>query len=318
VGSNGNTRQVRHVRLGDHLCLPFASDDEQREVLTAYITDGLDRGERVLYLADQTKPEAIGRWLSVRGVDTASALERGQLQIRQVASEPFVADRFDPDIIITLIRFEVREARQAGYQGLRMTGEMSWALRDASQLASVNGKRLREFESSIASVFDTAELVAVCQYDERLFDPVDVDGFVACHQQVVQIDPLHDDRRLRIVPTFRPRGLRVSGVVDDTTSGALAEALDRAVRWPDIAITLDLGGIEFIDVAGVRAIVRAAAALDPPRRLQVVRLAPTLRKVIGIIGWDQTPGLQLDFEPVGSLDAARPRPRQLDEEVEPT
>jgi anti-anti-sigma regulatory factor len=298
VGSKGNTRQVRHVRLGDHLCLPFATDDEQREVLTAYISDGLHRGERVLYLADQTKPEAIGGWLSVRGVDSASAMERGQLQIRNVASEPFAADRFDPDVVITLIRFEVRQARQAGYQGLRLTGEMSWALREANQLPGVNGKRLREFESSVAAAFDTSELVAICQYDERLFDPVDVDGYVAYHPQVVQIDPLHDDRRLRIVPTFRPRGLRVSGVVDDTTSIALTEALERAVRWPYRDITLDLGGLQFIDVAGVRAIVRAAAALEPPRRLQVVRLAPTLRKVIGIIGWDQTPGLQLGDEEV--------------------
>jgi anti-anti-sigma factor len=295
VGSIGNTRQVRHVRLGDHLCLPFATDDEQREVLTAYIKDGLDRGERVLYLADQTKPEAIGSWLSLRGVNPASAMERGQLQIRDVTSEPFVADRLDPDIFITLIRYEVREARQAGYQGLRLTGEMSWALRQASRL---NGTRLREFESSVAIAFDTAELVAVCQYDVRLFDPVDVDGLVACHPKVVQIDPLHDDRRLRIVPTFRPRGLRVSGVIDDTTSAALAEALERAVRWPDRDIMLDLGGLQFIDVAGVRAIVRAAAALEYPRRLQVVRLAPTLRKVIGIIGWDQTPGLQLGEEEV--------------------
>ena len=298
MGSDGNTRQVRHVRLGDHLCLPFASDDEQREVLTAYISDGLDRGERVLYLADQTAPEAIGGWLSVRGVDFARVIERGQLQIRNVSSEPLVANRFDPDIVITLIRFEVLQARQAGYQGLRLTGEMSWALRDASQLPGVNGKRLREFESSVTAAFDTAELVAVCQYDERLFDPMEVTGLVACHQKVVQIDPLHDDRRLRIVPSFRPRGLHVSGVVDNTTSPALAEALDRALRWPDRDITLDLSGLNFIDVAGVRTIVRAAAALAHPRRLQVVGLAPTLRKVIGIIGWDKTPGLQLDEEEV--------------------
>jgi anti-anti-sigma regulatory factor len=110
----------------------------------------------------------------------------------------------------------------------------------------------------------------------------------------------------------------VTGVVDDTTSSALAEALDRAVRWPDRDITLDLGGLQFIDVAGVRAIVRAAATLEPPRRLQVVRLAPTLRKVIGIIGWDQTPGLQLDGERVGSPDASHPRRGPLNEEVEPT
>jgi hypothetical protein len=60
VAHSSRTRQVRKVKLGDHLCLPFASDEERREVLTSYIVDGLSRGERVIYYADRTGP-AVAR-----------------------------------------------------------------------------------------------------------------------------------------------------------------------------------------------------------------------------------------------------------------
>ena len=33
INDSVSTKHTRHVRLGDHLCLPFASDVEQREVV---------------------------------------------------------------------------------------------------------------------------------------------------------------------------------------------------------------------------------------------------------------------------------------------
>jgi hypothetical protein len=76
------TKHIRHIRLGDHLCLPFASDMEQREVVSAYIADGLTRGERVLYYSNRTAPDAIDAWLHPRGIDGALAIARGQLEVR--------------------------------------------------------------------------------------------------------------------------------------------------------------------------------------------------------------------------------------------
>jgi anti-anti-sigma factor len=134
-------------------------------------------------------------------------------------------------------------------------------------------------------------LAAICQYDRRLFDQAAVTGMIACHPRVVQVDPLHDDHRLRITPTYDPRGLRVAGAVDLTTSGALASTLRLAANWPGPDLYIDLSELEFIDVAGVRAIVRAAAALEPERHLIVKQLAPVLRKVFQIVGWDRAPGL---------------------------
>jgi anti-anti-sigma factor len=125
----------------------------------------------------------------------------------------------------------------------------------------------------------------------RLFDEAAVAGMIACHPGVVQIDPLHDDRRLRIVPTYTPRGLRIAGTVDVMTAGAFNTTLELATRWPDSEIQLDLGELEFIDVCGVRTIMRTARTLEAGRRLVVTRLAGSLRRVFGVVGWHRTPGL---------------------------
>jgi anti-anti-sigma regulatory factor len=280
-GSTHAITQTRHIRLGDHLCLPFASDLEQREVVSAYIADGLARGERVLYYSDRTAPDAIEAWLDPRGIDGALAMARGQLEVRPAAD-----DQFDPDALVDGIRHAVRDARAAGFQGLRLTGEMSWALPDAP--------RLHEYESGVSStVTGSGDLAAICQYDERLFDKADFSGLVARHRGVVRIDPLHDGRRLRIVPTFSPRGLRIIGTVDESTAGPFGEALAHTAGWPEPIIVIDLAELRFIDVAGIRCLVRAAEALPPGRALQLRHLAPALRNVLRIVGWDATPGLTI-------------------------
>jgi anti-anti-sigma regulatory factor len=284
------TRQVRKVRLGDHLCLPFSSDDEQRDVLTSYIVDGLARGERVIYYADQTGPDVIGSWLADSGIETSRMLDEGRLEIRRMGNNLFDG-RFEPDVVITTLSAEMRRARDAGYPGLRVSGEMTYELRPVA-----DERALVEFEHRLSRVFHSRELAAICQYDRRLFDKSSVAGVIACHSQVVQIDPLHDDRRLRITPTYTPRGVRIAGTVDVLTVGALTTTLRLATRWPEQNLYLNLAELEFIDVAGVRAIVHTAAALEPGRCLIVEQLAPGLRKVFGIVGWDRTPGLRFAEE----------------------
>jgi anti-anti-sigma regulatory factor len=284
------TRQVRKVRLGDHLCLPFSSDDEQRDVLTSYIVDGLARGERVIYYADQTGPDVIGSWLADSGIETSRMLDEGRLEIRRMGNNLFDG-RFEPDVVITTLSAEMRRARDAGYPGLRVSGEMTYELRPVA-----DERALVEFEHRLSRVFHSRELAAICQYDRRLFDKSSVAGVIACHSQVVQIDPLHDDRRLRITPTYTPRGVRIAGTVDVLTVGALSTTLRLATRWPEQNLYLNLAELEFIDVAGVRAIVHTAAALEPGRCLIVEQLAPGLRKVFGIVGWDRAPGLRFAEE----------------------
>ncbi|MFI5915582.1 MEDS domain-containing protein [Dactylosporangium sp. NPDC051541] len=271
-----STTHAGHVRPGDHLCLPFASDAQQQEVVSAFIADGLRRGERVLYFADRTKPDVIDAWLGPRGIDGALAIARGQLEVRVVG---------DVRPETTGLRDAVRDARAAGFQGLRLTGEMSWALREQR---GGGAARAHEYESGVAStVVDAKDLAAVCQYDERLFARADLTGLVSVHHGLLCIDPLHDDRQLRIIPTYSPRGLRIAGVVDDATALPLADALAQAAAWPsgEPLLVLDLTELTFIDVAGIRTLVRFAETVAPERRVRVKNMPASMRKVLYIARW---------------------------------
>jgi anti-anti-sigma factor len=228
----------------------------------------------------------IGSWLSETGVDTGRMVDEGRLEVRPIDNNYLFDGRFEPDVVITTLWIDMREARDAGYPGLRISSEMTFEARPVA-----DEQVLRDYENRLDRVFHSRELTAICQYDRRLFDHAAVTGMIACHPRVVQIDPLHDDHRLRIVPTYGPRGLRIVGAIDLTTAGALTASLRLAAGWPERDLYLDLGELEFIDVAGVRAIVRTATGLDQDRRLIIERLAPGLRKVFEIVGWDRTRGL---------------------------
>jgi anti-anti-sigma regulatory factor len=282
IGDAISTLHAGRIRPGDHLCLPFGSEAEQREVVSAYIADGLRRGERVLYFADRTHPDAIDAWLGPHSVDGALAIARGQLDVR-----PAGDGAFDPVELVVGIRDAVRDARAAGFKGLRLTGEMSWALRgDLGHLS------LHEYESGVAStVVNTGDLAAVCQYDERVFATADLPALLARHAGVVHVDPLRDDRRLRIARTHSPRGLRFGGVIDDSTAGPLADALAEAAGWSSAEpwLVLDLTELDFIDVAGIRSLVRFAESLASRRRVTVRGMPAAMRRVLAIMSWKLDP-----------------------------
>ena len=56
---------------------------------------------------------------------------------------------------------------------------------------------------------------------------------------------------------------------------------------------LDLSGVSFCDVSGIRALVSLALELAPGRRLLIHGLPAQLETVLRVTGWADLPGLQL-------------------------
>lgn len=102
---------------------------------------------------------------------------------------------------------------------------------------------------------------------------------------------------LRITVTTQPMSLRLDGVIDESTFGILTRALTRARRSGDFPILVDLAGVEFCDVAGLRAIISLADGRDAgcpaARKITLVHLPSYLATLLGILGWDAAPGLTL-------------------------
>ena len=98
-----------------------------------------------------------------------------------------------------------------------------------------------------------------------------------------------DDGTLRITwRTGEPPIMVLAGEVDETSYPGLAAALTGAAAQYD-EIHLDLAGLGYCDLAGLRAIVRLAdpaAAGGTVKQVVLHQVPDSLRTVLHIVGWD--------------------------------
>jgi anti-anti-sigma regulatory factor len=102
---------------------------------------------------------------------------------------------------------------------------------------------------------------------------------------------------LAAVFTRPPAALRLAGVIDESTYPVLRRALAKATTAGDDAIRVDMAGVEFCDLAGLRMIVSVAGPGRPERakaeRVVIADLSAPLTDLMHILGWDTGPGVVL-------------------------
>jgi ABC-type transporter Mla MlaB component len=106
---------------------------------------------------------------------------------------------------------------------------------------------------------------------------------------------VYDDGVLRITEMHDPPGLAFAGEIDEGTYRALVGTLRERARGSG-EIHFNLGGVEYCDLAGLRAIILVvgAGAGGRDRRLVLHAVPRQLRTVLRIVGWDATPGVVID------------------------
>ncbi|MHC4557122.1 MAG: PAS domain S-box protein [Planctomycetota bacterium] len=159
-------QKIKELKPGDHLCCIYENDQEHRALLTTFMRQGLDRGEKIFYIVDARSAEQILSYLREDGLDVEDYLKNGQLSVLSVDESYMLEGVFDPDGMICLLEKETRRALDEGYSALRVTGEMSWALRGLP-----GSERLMEYESKLNTFFPGNKCLATCQYDSRKFKP---------------------------------------------------------------------------------------------------------------------------------------------------
>ncbi len=92
--------------------------------------------------------------------------------------------------------------------------------------------------------------------------------------------------------------MTISGEIDESSGRFLADALALLTSDLDV-VHLDLRGVEYCDIAGLRVMVQLTATGvrdgdHAARRVVLHGAAPDLIAVLGILGWDRTPGLIVD------------------------
>lgn len=107
------------------------------------------------------------------------------------------------------------------------------------------------------------------------------------------------DEVLRISRLDHRPALVIAGEIDESGYPVLLQSL--AALGSDGEVHVDLGGVEFCDLAGLRAIVsvgRPEEEAGPGRNVHLHAVPARLRKILRILGWDETPGLAFDDSPL--------------------
>lgn len=168
------------LESGTHVAYFFRTNAERLAFVIPYIVAGLQKFERCIYIADENTVSDILTKFADAGVDVGEATANGALSVVTKHDSYLRHGAFEPERMIDDLDRDVRIALQGGFSGLRVTGEMSWALDLPSVLV-----RLCDYEEKLRRHWPV-QLSGLCQYNEMLF-PVDVvKRMTGCHGTVVR------------------------------------------------------------------------------------------------------------------------------------
>jgi signal transduction histidine kinase len=176
------------LKPGDHLCCLYGSEEEHRALLSPFIRHGLERHEKVLYIADDHTTAQILDYLRADGVETNPFLKQGQLCFISGDASDTHAGAFEPERMIALLRSQTERALAQGYKGLRTTDEMSWVLKGLP-----GSERIIEYEASLNTFIPESQCLALCQYDRRKFDPTLLLDVLATHPLAVTGNEVYEN-----------------------------------------------------------------------------------------------------------------------------
>ena len=171
---------MRDVKVHDHLCLIYESPEEQLGAAIPYVAQGIAKGERVIYVTDETSIDTICDAVQARGVDVRGALSGGALEF-VTSRDAYLRDGyFTPEGMIAHLSEHEQRAKADGFSALRVTAEMTWALGNEEGV-----ERILEYESLVNRFFQKRESSAICQYNRQRFPAKIIRGIIHTHPLVV-------------------------------------------------------------------------------------------------------------------------------------
>jgi hypothetical protein len=259
---HGHAVGVDRLQPGDHAFLGYADDDTLWEILSVFTQQGFAREEKVGFLVDVDRSPG---WVAARVTGSAAAatqaMRAGQLV---VSNRPrFARGEFDAKRLVEGVRRRLDTVLAEGFSGLRSASEMSLALAPVDHL-----DQAVEFETALHEALFTGPhptyYTALCFWDERLFGGTDaMDAARSVHPVTLlpRLGTLHasvDGNRVTL-----------TGESDLANRTAFDAALLALRGLPATTLILDLTDLSFFDGHSAGAVLRLAAGLTAPQRLEV-------------------------------------------------
>lgn len=247
----GRRCQVDELVPGDHVCWQFDSDEDYAETLAGSVATGMARGERILSLSGDVSVEWLRAAVAARGLPAEALITSGQLVLADARTALGNTGSFDGDAMAKGYRVAAEQAVADGFTALRAMADLGWAV---DGLATPG--QLVDYELCADRMVGDLPLVALCGYDTRAAPPEAAEQVCAVHPACAHEAPAPFS--VRAVPDG---SFAVTGEIDLACRQAWWGVLEAVAARSDGELVLDVGELDFIDLAGLRGVVATANQL---------------------------------------------------------
>jgi signal transduction histidine kinase len=165
--------------LHEHVCLIYETQEERFAAALPYLRAGLERRERCLYVTDENGAAPVLGALRREGTDVDRYVRSRALIVAGKQQTHPGHERFDPDSWIRFLAQTTHEARDDKFSGLRILGEMTWAVG-----AETAPQSLIEFEAKFNQLAHDEDVSGLCQYNRHRFSSELILGVIRTHPVV--------------------------------------------------------------------------------------------------------------------------------------
>ena len=182
AGSDGPRLLDVLVQIGlhDHICLIYESQEEQLAMPVPSIRMGLERGEKCIFIAPEKTLRDVNEALHAIGIDVDEAMNSGRLAVASQEDTYLRNGHFEPDRMIRFLADSLEPAIASGFSGLRVVGEMTWALG-----GDLGTGQLIEYEAKLNHFVHDHPVAVTCQYDRNRFSPEVILNVIRTHPIVI-------------------------------------------------------------------------------------------------------------------------------------
>ena len=149
---------IRTIPYGTHMCHFYGGERDLMAAVVPFVLAGLRAGERCIWVTSAPLEHATAtRELRDAGLAVEDALQRGSLAIRSHDAWYLKDDTLRADEVCKLWLAEEERALDAGYAGLRVTGNVGF-------LTDETWPGFMDYERAVDRAFRGRRIVALCSY----------------------------------------------------------------------------------------------------------------------------------------------------------
>jgi len=171
-----------------HVCAFFSTDDEEYRVLLPFIKDGLECGDKAVHVVNPHQHDEHLHRLAASGIDSTTALQTGQLDVRLNTEAYLRNGKFDPDRMLGTFEQLASGNANGGFPLSRIVCRMDWVVGDESRLEDVI-----QFESRVNEVWNRHDDAVICTYNLTKFGGDTVIDILRTHPMVIVGGILHQN-----------------------------------------------------------------------------------------------------------------------------